>query len=121
MQKNFLCTVIFLSFKENPQESAFLNQVMSAVKRLLAPASIIPAASVENEEQLQLLLNSSEVRFFVAPLKGLESTTYLWKHFNQNTHHLGQKTVLVLEDISVYMQDPQKKAALWHSLQALFK
>lgn len=121
LQKDVLSTVVFLSFQENEAEAAFLVQVMSAVKKLLAPANILKADSLQNEELLQLLLNAPEVRCIVASFNGLKSKDYLWKYFKGDSNHLGQKPVLLLEDLSVYMQDQQKKAALWRSLQGLFK
>lgn len=120
LQKDCLCTVVFLSFQENQEEAAFMTQVMQAVKKLLAPANIVPATNLQNEEMLNAILNGPDVRFIIAPTKGLQSTPYLWQHFKSDVNQLGQKPVMLLEEWSAYMQDQQKKAALWRALQGLF-
>jgi hypothetical protein len=112
--------VVLLYFNENLHEKAFLSNVAAAITQYFAPAGLIAAAKAESEKNWDKLLSTPSVRLVIAHHHSLYTLPELTKNYCEDpvrgNHTLGRVPLLLLSDLSLYMQQPKLKIALWQSL-----
>lgn len=113
--------VVLLYFNENPQEKTFLTNVATAITQHLVPAGLISAVKLESEKDWSNFLKQSSLRLIIAPHHHLNTLPQLAEFYHEDSargnHTLGNIPLLLLADISLYLQEPKLKLALWQTLR----
>lgn len=118
--------VVLLSFSGNPKISAFLQNLARAIQlRWKLRSNVIAAHQWEQEKAWDGLLSNGGTKLILASDYGLQTLPELLKHYKeapkQGNHFLGNKPLLLLSDITVYMRETQLKQTLWQAISAQFK
>ncbi|MBA2726630.1 MAG: hypothetical protein H0U49_00450 [Parachlamydiaceae bacterium] len=112
--------IVLLCFNENPHEIAFLNNVAAAITQYFGSAGLIAAVKVESEKNWNKLLSTPSLKLIIAPHHSLYTLPDLMKQYCEDplrgNHTLGRVPLLLLSDLSLYMQQPKLKIALWQTL-----
>jgi hypothetical protein len=101
-------------------ESELIKRLCEAINQRLAPAAVVQPDAIEQKKGWEQLLAAPSLRLITTTRTQLKQLKNLCTHYRQieGAHHLGHIPLLLMEEISLYTQDPQRKAALWHSLSA---
>lgn len=114
--------VVILSFQEGPEQQFFLQKIKGAVNERLAPCVIFSALTIEKRQVWDKILLMEGLRLIVA-FDGIHSLPGLMSFYRESAEkterYLGDIPFLQLSDLSLYLQQPQLKAALWQALCAL--
>lgn len=116
--------ILILSFNEASKEQAFIHHLACAMNLQLASTQILPAGKIENEIGWEKVLKTGKLRLVVASNYNLHTLPGLLKHFHEDAngrHTLGNTSLFLLSDLSLYMQQPSLKASLWKSLCQFFQ
>ncbi len=118
--------VVLLSFSGNPKISAFLQNLARSIQlRWKLKTNVIAAHQWEQEKAWEGLLTNSATKLILASDYGLQTLPELLKHYKeapkQSHHFLGNKPLLLLSDITVYMRETHLKLTLWQAISAQFK
>lgn len=118
--------VLILSFTEIPKEITFLQNIAKAIQdRLSATAQIMAAAKLEQEECWSAILSSKTLRLIIACDHGLPSIPGLMQYYREAPRHAkyyaGKVPLCLMSDISLYLNEPQLKPALWKTIQEMLK
>lgn len=112
--------VIILSFRNQDKELAFLKNVAQAITLRLAPARVISALNWEKEKGWEEILNSPDLKLFIACDYDLYLQPALMKVYQeapqQGKHYLSKTPLLLLSDLSLYLKEPQMKSLLWRAI-----
>ncbi|MCP5510055.1 MAG: hypothetical protein H7A39_06590 [Chlamydiales bacterium] len=105
---------------EGPVRTLLLN-IARAIDTLIAPCKVITTTRHEQENTWDIFLASDELKHIIAPDTIL--TGNLLKHLHelpeQNKRTLGNKPLILLPDLTLYLKDPLLKASLWKTLCVL--
>jgi hypothetical protein len=115
---------VILLFNEGVTSQAFLSNVCNAIQLHLAPAQMILANKIEQQNGWEALLQTSEIRLVIANMHSLQAMPHLSKHYRElpkDEKRLGKIPLLLLPDISSYFSEPKLKASLWRSLCNILK
>lgn len=112
--------VVILSFNEQKDHMALLNNIAKAITLQLAPAKVISGHRLEQEKKWEEMLNSPGLRLVIASDYGLYLLPDLMKHYKESAksarHFLKTTPLLLLSDISLYLKEPQLKPLLWRAI-----
>lgn len=112
--------VVILSFQENEEQQLFLQNVKAAINQRLAPCAIYSSLAIETRQAWDKLFLMKELRLIIATDYALYTLPGLMSHYRESPEkvqrYLGGIPLLVLADISLYLKQPQLKAALWQAL-----
>jgi hypothetical protein len=112
--------IILLSIASTPRENTFLSHVAIAIDQCIAPAKLIEATAFESDKEWQKLLESSSLKYIIACHHKLNALPELMKFYHEDSSHgrhtLGRVPLLLLSDLSLYMQEPKLKRLLWQTL-----
>lgn len=119
-KENSIPAIIILSFNQTEQQLAFIKTMAKGISERLAPARVLSASKIEAEKKWDKLVGSSEIRliiasdyeFFLQP--GLQP--YYRTDQQKGKHYLGNKPLLLLSDLNLYMQQPPLKLVLWQAI-----
>jgi hypothetical protein len=112
--------ILILSFSDFPRENALLSNLEIAIKQTLASAKVISANKIELEKGWERLLKAENLRLVIANNNGLQALPELMKYYREDAagrHTLGNASLHLLPDLSLYMQQPMLKATLWKTLR----
>lgn len=117
-------SVILLSFNEGEKERLFLYNVAQAISLSIAPAEVISAQRIEQNNKWDAMIKSEGLRLVIASDYAIHTMPGLMKHFKeqqkQGKHFLGSIPFLLLSDLSLYMKEPKLKPLLWRAICAEF-
>ncbi len=112
--------VALLYYNENEHEKAFLSNLAAAISLYFVPAGLVAAPKIESEKNWHKFLSSPLLKIVISPHHSLYKLPELTKLYSEDpvrgNHTLGRTPVLLLSDISLYMQEPKLKIALWQTL-----
>lgn len=112
--------VALLYYNENEHEKAFLSNLAAAISLYFVSAGLVAAPKIESEKSWHKFLSSPSLKFVISPHHSLYKLPELTKLYSEDpvrgNHTLGRTPVLLLSDISLYMQEPKLKIALWQTL-----
>jgi hypothetical protein len=112
--------IVLLYFNENPHEIAFLNNIAAAITQYFGSAGLIAAPKVESERGWNKLLSASSLKLVITHHHSLFTLPELTQQYREDpvrgNHTLGRAPLLLLSDLSLYMQQPKLKIALWQAL-----
>lgn len=115
--------VIILSFNESPAHYTFLSNVAKAIETLGYTVQICKAGKIDQENGWDSLLGSQRLRLIIAGSAGVYALPGLEKRHRENQktahHYLGECSLLLLSDISFYLQEPALKRSLWSAIKEL--
>lgn len=122
-QEKKIPQVLILSFDDVPKHQAFLSNIAKALEIHGIDAKVANAAKLERENEWQKLLQSKELKLVIAGSSGFYNLPELQKNYREGTkqgrHHLGDRLLLLLSDISYYLKEPTLKPSLWGALKEL--
>ena len=105
-----LIKAVVVAFGEEPEHRTFFNNLSKAIND-----SLCPAAVVESKE-IQSILDSTELRIFIAQEKETLADAYL----SQLIEKLRQKnvTIIFLSPIENYLSTSKLKTQLWRNIKS---
>lgn len=110
-----------LSFNEQGPHQLFLKHVAFAAEMMGLTAAVIPAGKIEAKKGWEEFLSSPTLKCVIGCGNGIASLTSLEKQRKESAKNgttlLGTRPLIVLSDISFYMQEPSLKRSLWKSLR----
>lgn len=113
--------VIILSFNDQNNHLAFIKNIAKAITLNLAPARVISAITIEQENGWKELLNTPQLRLIITSDYGLYLLPGLMQHYKEvpktAQHFLHRTPLLLLSDLSLYLKEPQLKPLLWRAIQ----
>lgn len=121
--QNLQVAVIYLSCQ--PLHQAFLANLTQAIDICLAPATLVNAAKVENEQGWISFLNASTLKIILFAQQDLVQLPDLAKNYTQgnqpNWGYLGKIPCFHLRDIALILKEPVQKQLVWSLLEKFFK
>jgi hypothetical protein len=115
--------VVILSFQETPDQQVFLQNMRAAINQRLAPCVIYSALTIEKRQVWEKLFNMKDLRLIITTDYGMYSLPGLMRHYRESPEkserYLGGIPLLLLTDITVYLNQPQLKSALWQALSTM--
>lgn len=119
-EENIISPVIILAFSAHEKQLEFLKNLAKAISICLAPAKLLSAQKIEEEQKWDALLASSKLKLIIGSDYGMYSQPLLMKHYREQTkagkHALGKVPLLLLSDISLYLKEPKLKSLLWRAI-----
>jgi hypothetical protein len=112
--------VFILSFNDLPRENAFLQNLATAIEKTGATTKVISAVKYEQEKRWHKCFKTDDLRFIITNHYSLHTLPELMKYYREDhtgKQMLGKAELHLLPDLSLYMQQPSLKAALWKALQ----
>lgn len=110
-----------LSFNEQGPHQLFLKHVALAAEMMGLTAAVIPAGKIETKKGWEEFLSAPTLRCVIGCGNGIASLPLLEKHRKESAKNgttlLGTRPLIVLSDISFYLQEPSLKRSLWKSLK----
>lgn len=111
---------ILIDKVDGPVKNLLLN-IARSIDTLIAPCKVIVTTRHEQENTWDIFLSAQELKHIIAPDTIL--TGNLLKHLHEipgkNKRLLGDKPLLLLPDLTLYLKDPLLKASLWKTLCVL--
>ncbi|MGZ3633627.1 MAG: hypothetical protein ACXU9U_00225 [Parachlamydiaceae bacterium] len=112
--------VFILSFSDLPKENAFLQNLATAIEKTGATTKVISAVKYEQEKRWDKSFKTDDLRLIITNHYSLHTLPELMKYYREDhtgKQTLGKAELHLLPDLSLYMQQPTLKAALWKALQ----
>lgn len=113
-------SVILLSFNEQVKQIHLLKNIAQAISLRFAPAKVLSASLLEEENLLDKMLNASHLRLVIASDYGLYLQPSLMRFYKEapqkGKHYLHNTPLLLLSDLSLYLKEPQLKSLLWRAI-----
>jgi hypothetical protein len=118
--KNQIAPITFLSYQEQADHRLLLEQIVKALDVYFGPAALISADPIEEAKDWKTFLSAAELKLVIICDHTLWQLQHL-RHFYketpaQNMRLLGDKPLLMLPDLSLYLKDPLLKRSLWKAL-----
>lgn len=117
--------ILILAFNDSEKQQLFLHNIASAISLCLAPARVVLANKIEQEQGWKEILTSKHLRLVITSDYGIYTLPELMKYFKEQTkqgkHLLGNVPLLLLSDLSLYLKEPQLKPLLWRAICAELK
>ncbi len=106
--------------QESEPERLFLGRIQIALSTSWAPATLISAASIEQEDQWETFLLAPELKGMILSESTLWQLPRLIRFYTENptqgTRSLGKVPLLLLSNLSMYLNNPSLKRSLWNLL-----
>jgi hypothetical protein len=122
-QEKQIPQVLILSFDEVPKHQAFLANICKALEVNGIKTQVTHAKKLESDNRWQALLEAKEMKLVLASSAGFYHLGELQKYYRegnrQGRHYLGDKSLLLLSDISFYLKEPALKPSLWAAIKEL--
>jgi hypothetical protein len=113
--------IAILSFEESGQQREFLNNLARAIHLCFGSAAVVSAPQIEQENQWESFLTTSPLQLIIAASHSLQQLPRLTKHYKESPkqvkYALGKVPLYLLSDLSIYLQEPRLKAALWQAIR----
>ncbi len=112
--------IALIYFGDDPKEIEFLKNLTKAISDKIRSAEIIDAHKIENEKGWKSFLEGPELKWIVAPKRGLRKSTELAQYYKElpatKERFLGLIPIFFIEPISEYFKNPGLKKTLWEEL-----
>lgn len=119
--KNQSAPISILTYQEQPEQRAFLEQITQAINVYFGPAKIVHAEKIENDKQWGAFLSVDDLKMIVVCDYTLWQLSHLLEHYKEvpqtRTRVLGKVPLFLLPDLSLYLKDPGLKRSLWNALK----
>lgn len=106
-----------LMYEETAPEILFLTAMQTALSVTWSPTALIPSASLEKDDQWEAFLHAPELKCLLLSESTLWRLPRLLRFFKeypaQETRFLGKVPLLLLPNLSMYLQTPSLKRSLW--------
>jgi hypothetical protein len=116
-----VCDVAVLTFHEMPKHLELLNKIAEAIQtRLHKQTRVFSAVQIEKENGWDAFLQTEGLCLVLATSVGVQGLPDLRKKYQETKHGeilLQKVPLLLLSDLSLYVNEPKLKAALWKELQ----
>lgn len=110
-----------LSFNEPAKHKTFLQQIASSLELMGYSSGIVSASKIEQGQGWHAFVASPQLKLVIAAGPAFETIPSLKKYHKESAKHgrhlLGDRPLLLLPDISVYLQEPSLKASLWKTIK----
>ncbi len=118
--KNQVAPISILYFGEPEPQRELLNSLYKAIDIYFGPAKLIQAEAIEKEKQWDAFLSSAELKWVISCDYTLWQLSDLMRHYKENPTQkkrmLGNVSLFLLPDLSLYLKDPLLKRSLWKAL-----
>ncbi len=118
-------SVVILSFNEGVKQRAFLHNIAQAITLCIAPAEVVSAHKIEQDNGWDALLSSTTLRLVIANDHAIQQLPQLMTYFKeqqkQGKHLLGSVPLLLVSDLSLYLKEPKLKPLLWRAIKAEYQ
>lgn len=112
--------IILLAFDDRDHSLTFLKNIAKAISLHFAPARVLSALKIEQEEKWETLLKTPQLRLIIAGDYGLYTLSRLMKYYKTDPrsakHFIDTVPLLLLSDPSIYIKEPQLKPLLWRAI-----
>lgn len=115
--------VIIFTMNPSTEEELLLLRLCDAIQTRLAPATLvkhihIPPEGLHNISLWDKFLQTSPLRLILITHTHLKELPHLQKSYRLVDHktYLGRIPLLIMEEPSLYVKEPQRKAALWKNI-----
>lgn len=117
--------ILILCFNESEKEKLFLKNLAKALRLTYAPAALVDAPKVEQDNGWDALLASPTLKLIITsdyPLYNLAGAMKLYREEQRQALRFLKKTPLfLLSDISLYLKEAHLKGSLWQALKSFFE
>lgn len=114
--KNQTAPISILSYSEPPAQKTFLEAIAKALDVYFGPAKIVSAEAIEKEKQWDAFLSAPDLKLIVACDYTLWQLNSLMSFYREDPRKLGNISLFLLPDLSLYLKDPLLKRSLWKAL-----
>lgn len=122
-KKSTVPEVVILSFSQSAEEQKFLQNVSQAIDQQLASSVIYSALAIEKQQAWERLFSHKELRLLITSDYGMFQLPGLMKYYKESPdkkgHFLGERPLLLIPEVSIYLKQPHLKAALWKALRTM--
>lgn len=112
--------IAIIYFGDEVKEMEFLKNLTKAINVGIRSAEIADAHKIESEKGWKSFLESPELKWIIAPKRGLRKSTELVQFYKElpvtKERFLGLVPIFFIEPIAEYFKNPQLKKALWEEL-----
>lgn len=119
--KNQSAPISILTYQEQTEQRALLEQISRAIDVYFGPAKIVDAAKIESDKQWGAFLSVKNLKMIVVCDYTLWQLGHLMEHYKEvpanKTRVLGKVPLFLLPDLSLYLKDPLLKRSLWNALK----
>ncbi len=123
--KNKSAPISVIVFQEPPEQRAFLEQIARALDVFFGTAKIVSAEEIESQNQWDSFLSSPDLKLIIScdyTLWQLSNLMLFYKETPAKKERLlGNVSLFLLPDLSLYLKDPLLKRSLWKALTFNFK
>ncbi|GAB5411316.1 MAG: hypothetical protein ChlgKO_04300 [Chlamydiales bacterium] len=109
--------ILLISSSHYAKFHPLLSGIARAIDTRLGSCKIVDVAKLDAQEKWEALLASTTLRLIICPDQLLFSHPKMLSHYQEipqkKMRTLGDKTLLLLPDPSLYMKDPLLKRSLW--------
>jgi len=118
--KNQIAPITLLCYHENNEQRLLLEEIVKALDVYFGPAKLLVADQIEKANDWKTFLSAEDLKLVIAcdyTLWQLQNLRPFYKETPaQNHRQLGDKPLLMLPDLSLYLKDPLLKRSLWKAL-----
>lgn len=112
-----LWQALVLTNSDRPEEQRLLQNLCTAISRLLVPAGQLKLESATAEGTWERIIGSRSLRLVIAELETLKANSKLAELIQGEPPQLGELPILELGPLSSYLNDPGQKKALWSAIK----
>lgn len=109
--------ILLISSSHYAKFHPLLSSIARAIDTRLGSCKLVDVAKLDAQEKWDALLASTTLRLVICPDQLLFSHPKMLSHYQEipqkKLRTLGDKTLLLLPDPSLYMKDPLLKRSLW--------
>lgn len=124
-QAAHLSEVMVLSFGENGQSLAFLQNLARAIDIDLRPAELIDTVKMDKEKKWEPFFESESLKWIIAPSRSIGKSSELVRFYRENPatqeRFLGNIPIFFLSPFQDYFKNPALKRSLWNTLCQMLK
>jgi len=116
--KNLSAPITILFIQEVAEHKTFLEQIAIALDVHFVPAKLVHAEPLEKEGKWETFLSNDLLKLLIICDYTLWQMPKLLKLYKETkvARFLGDKTLFLLPDLSLYLKDPLLKRSLWKAL-----
>lgn len=121
LKKQKTAHVVILHLNSTPLDKKFHGNLSHAIDTCLAPTSIVNAFKIDSSHRWEDFLNQPHLKVILIAQQELDALPKLFKHYSSTPQPLlGKIPVILLPELSLIYKEPNRKKALWSSLESLF-
>ena len=121
--KNQTAPISILYYQEIPEHKELLDQITIALDVYFGPAKQVSAQAIEKEKQWEAFLSVPELKIVICCDYTLWQLSSLMQFYKETPHlkkrQLGEKSLFLLPDLSLYLKDPLLKRSLWKAFNQI--